>query len=127
LLSNEEVYVTELALKLGWQVAYLPDAVVAHNVPIERLKRSWFLSRGWWQGISECHREQLTGQAGAAQLLWGGERIVRGLYKSLKYFPDPAVRFDNFVYAYSQIGYLIAAIQGMLSVKEKEKRKKEKV
>lgn len=115
LLSNEELHTTEQALKLGWQVAYLPDALVAHNVAPERLHQAWFLSRGWWQGISECYREQLAGRAGPKQLSWGGERMVRGLYKSIKYFGDPAQRFDNLVYAYSQIGYLSAAIQGMLS------------
>ncbi|HEY9873416.1 MAG TPA: glycosyltransferase family 2 protein [Candidatus Obscuribacterales bacterium] len=119
LLSNEEVHMTELALQQGWQVAYLPDALVAHNVAPERLQPAWFLSRGWWQGISECYREQLVGRAGSTQLLRGGERIVRGLYKSLKYFGDPALRFDNFVYAYGQIGYLSAAIQGMLSAPKK--------
>lgn len=112
LLSNEELYVTELALLQGWQVAYLPDALVAHNVAPERVKRSWFLQRGWWQGISECYREQLAGRAGLPQLGRGGERLVRGLYKSLKYVADPAVRFDNLVYACGQIGYLSAVIQG---------------
>ncbi|MEQ8752327.1 MAG: glycosyltransferase [Coleofasciculus sp. G1-WW12-02] len=114
LLSNEELYMTELALKQGWQVAYIPDAVAAHNVAPERLKRSWFLQRGWWQGISECYREELVGRTGMGQLGRGGERIVRGLYKSAKYFTDPAKRFDNLVYAYGQIGYLSAAIQAML-------------
>lgn len=114
LLSNEELHMTQLALKNGWEVAYLPDALVAHNVAPERLERAWFLSRGWWQGISECYREQLAGRAGPAQLSRGGERIARGLYKSLKHFSDPAIRFDNLVYAYGQIGYLSAAIQGMI-------------
>ncbi|MEQ9548506.1 MAG: glycosyltransferase family 2 protein [Coleofasciculus sp. G3-WIS-01] len=114
LLSNEELYMTELALKQGWQVAYIPNAVAAHNVAPERLKRSWFLQRGWWQGISECYREELVGRTGMGQLGRGGERIVRGLYKSAKYFTDPAKRFDNLVYAYGQIGYLSAAIQAML-------------
>jgi glycosyltransferase involved in cell wall biosynthesis len=114
LLSNEELHMTELALQRGWQVAYLPDALVAHNVAPERLKPGWFLSRGWWQGISECYREQLTDRAGPAQLLSGGERMVRGLYKSLKYLRNPALRFDNLVYAYGQVGYLNAAIQGIL-------------
>src|SRR5579883_203358 len=40
LLSNEELQMTELALQQGWQVAYLPDALVAHNVSYERLQRS---------------------------------------------------------------------------------------
>jgi glycosyltransferase involved in cell wall biosynthesis len=114
LLSNEELHMTELALQQGWQVAYLPNALVAHHVAPERLHPSWFLNRGWWQGISECYREQLTDRAGSAQLLWGGERLVRGLYKSLKYLGKPAISFDNLVYAYGQIGYLNAAIQGML-------------
>lgn len=115
LLSNEELHTTELALQLGWQVAYLPEALVAHNVAPERLQRNWFLSRGWWQGISECYREQLSGKAGPGQLMLGGERFVRGLYKSIKYYKDPALRFDNLVYTYGQIAYLGAAIRGMVS------------
>ena len=114
LLSNEELYTTELALKQGWQVAYLPEALVAHNVAPERVKPSWFIERGWWQGVSECYREQLTGKAGLSQLSRGSERIIRGIYKSLKNITDPAKGFDNFVYAYGQIGYLGAVIQSMI-------------
>lgn len=114
LLSNEELHLTELALQQGWQVAYLPAALVAHNVPPERLHRSWFLSRSWWQGISECYREQLAGRAGWSQLSRGMERLLRGLYRSLIYIRDPAQSFDNFAYAYGQIGYLKAALQGIV-------------
>ena len=114
LLSNEELFMTELALQMGWQVAYIPDAKVAHNVSPERVKRTWFLRRSWWQGISECYREQIAGRAGVDQLGRGSERLVRGLYKSLQYLGDPAERFDNLVYAYGQIGYLSAAVQGLL-------------
>lgn len=114
LLSNEELMMTELALDRGWQVCYLPDALVAHNVAPERMERRWFLERGWWQGISECYREQLAGRAGLRQLPRGLERIARGAYKTLKYWQDPALRFDNFVYAYGQIGYVIAALGGLL-------------
>jgi glycosyltransferase involved in cell wall biosynthesis len=117
LLSNEELHMTELALQEGWQVAYLPDAIVAHHVALERLERRWFLSQGWWQGISECCREQLAGRAGPPQLLRGGERMLSGLYKSIKYFRNPALRFDNLVYTYSQMGYLSAAIKEMLNAR----------
>ncbi|MDP5339032.1 MAG: glycosyltransferase, partial [Nodularia sp. (in: cyanobacteria)] len=106
LLSNEELQMTEFALQRGWQVAYLPEALVAHNVAPERLNRAWFLNRGWWQGISECYREQLAGKADIRQLQRGSERFLRGLYKALKYFANPAERFDKLVYAYGQIGYL---------------------
>ncbi|MDJ0553321.1 MAG: glycosyltransferase family 2 protein [Microcoleaceae cyanobacterium MO_207.B10] len=115
LLSNEELHTTELAIKQGLQVGYFPEALVAHNVAPERLRPSWFIERSWWQGISECYREQLADNAGWGQLSRGGERMIRGMYKCLKYFRDPAKRFDNFVYAYGQIGYLGAAIEGMIS------------
>jgi glycosyltransferase involved in cell wall biosynthesis len=123
LLSNEELFMTELALKNGWKVAYLPDALAAHNVSPERLQPAWFINRSWWQGISECYREQVSGRSGAGQLMRGGERLVRGLYKSLKYLGDPAESFDNLVYAYGQIGYLTAAIKGMIQPPEWVKKK----
>ena len=114
LLSNEELHMTDLALQQGWQVAYLPDALVAHNVAPERVKRQWFLNRGWWQGISECYREQIAGEAGLGQFQRGGERFIRGLYKAVKFISDPAVCFENLVYSYGQIGYLSKAFQGLL-------------
>jgi glycosyltransferase involved in cell wall biosynthesis len=117
LLSNEELVMTEQALALGWQVAYLPTATVAHNVAPERVQRQWFLNRGWWQGISECYREQLAGQAGVEQLPRGGEKFLRGVYRSLIHWHDPAQSFDDFAYAYGQVGYLKAAVQGMFSQK----------
>lgn len=115
LLSNEELHMTEMALARGWQVAYLPDALVAHNVAPERVKREWFLKRSWWQGISECYREQVAGRSGLPQLAWGGERLIRGLYKSIRYLKQPDRRFENLVYAYGQVGYLSKAVQGLLS------------
>ncbi|MDA0266731.1 MAG: glycosyltransferase family 2 protein [Cyanobacteria bacterium] len=114
LLSNEELYMTQQALQLGWQVMYLPAALVAHNVAPERMLRGWFLKRSWWHGISQCYQEQVAGKAGMRQLSWGGERLIRGVYKSLKYFADPARRFENFLYAYGQIGYLLSAVRGLL-------------
>ncbi|MEB3269695.1 MAG: glycosyltransferase [Leptolyngbya sp.] len=114
LLSNEELFMTQQALKQGWQVLYVPEALVAHNVAPERMLPGWFLRRSWWQGISECYREQVTGQAGVQQLRWGGERLLRGLYKSVKYLSDPAQRFENFLYAYGQVGYLWSVLRGFL-------------
>lgn len=122
LLSNEELHMTQLALRKKWQVAYIPDALVAHNVSPERTKRQWFLTRGWWQGISECYQEQISGKAGAGQLWRGGERAVRGLYKSMKFLRDPAQCFENLVYTYGQIAYLSSAVQGMLSAPKWAKR-----
>ena len=117
LLSNEELLMTELALEKGWQVAYLPEALAAHNVAPERLEPKWFINRTWWQGVSECYREEIAGRTGLGQFQRGGERIIRGLYKSLKYFNNPAERFDNFLYAYGQLGYFSAVVQNLLKKK----------
>jgi glycosyltransferase involved in cell wall biosynthesis len=118
LLSNEELVMTERALELGWQVAYVPEAIVAHNVAPERVRRAWFLHRGWWQGISECYREQLAGRAGVGQISRGGEKFLRGLYRSVIHWHDPAQSFDDFAYAYAQVGYLKAAVWGMVFPKK---------
>ena len=122
LLSNEELYMTEKAIAQGWQVVYLPQAIAAHNVTPERLKADWFLKRSWWQGISECYREQVANRTGIDQFRRGGERLIRGLYKALKYYSDPAVRFDNLVYAYGQIGYLSAVTQNLLGFSQWSKK-----
>jgi glycosyltransferase involved in cell wall biosynthesis len=106
LLSNEELYMTELALHQGLTVAYLPDALVYHQVAPERLKYQWFLRRAWWQGVSEYQREKLAGAATIFPVQKGLENMIRGIYKALKYWQDTGLRFENFLYAYGQIGYL---------------------
>jgi glycosyltransferase involved in cell wall biosynthesis len=120
LLSNEELHMTELALDRSWRVAYLPEALVGHHVAPERVNPAWFLERGWWQGISECYREQLSGQAGWGQFSRGGERLLRGLYKSVKFMGKPALRFENLVYSYGQLAYLFKAFQGILRTNSPE-------
>lgn len=117
LLSNEELYMTEAALKQGLRVAYLPDALVAHNVAPERLERNWFLRRSWWQGVSECYRDQLEGRGLAKQLQVAGERLLRGMFKAVKFMTQPAICFDNLTYAYGQVGYLSTAFQNAVSNK----------
>ena len=114
LLSNEELMMTERAIELNWQVGYIPAAHAAHNVAPERLNPRWFLNRAWWQGISECYREQLAGRAGLRQFGLAGDRFLRGLWKALRHWRDPAIRFDNLVYAYGQLGYLWAILRALM-------------
>lgn len=115
LLSNEELYTTETALNMGYKVVYSPAAVVAHNVTASRLAPIWFINRSWWQGISECYREQLAGKSVAEQFRSGSERFIRGLYKTLKYLRDPAQRFENLLYAYGQVGYLTSVLKQLIA------------
>lgn len=114
LLSNEELYMTELAIKHGWQVAYLPQAEVGHNVQPERLTKDWFLKRSWWQGVSEAYRQEIAGRSNWKQVYQGGEKFLRGLYKCGKNIFNPAQRFDNFAYAYAQIGYIKSTLTNIL-------------
>ncbi len=118
LLSNEELYMTELAIKNNWQVAYIPEAIVAHNVQPERLSQKWFLERSWWQGVSECYREEIAGGNNWQQIPKGGEKCLRGLYKFTKNIFNPAERFDNLAYAYAQIGYISSVINNLVSNKK---------
>lgn len=113
LLSNEEVHATEVALRQGWRVAYLPEAIVAHQVVPERLKPQWFLHRAWWQGISEYQYQQVTVTHTRQELKAAAQRMLRGCYKSLKYLPQPSLSFENLVYTYGQLGYFSAVIAGL--------------
>ena len=110
LLSNEEQHLTRLALNRQQQVAYVPNALAAHNVAPARMKPGWFLSRSWWQGISESYREQVSGKTGSKQLRRGGERLIRGLVKTVKYSGSPSLRFENLAYAYGQMAYLATVL-----------------
>ncbi|HEY9734988.1 MAG TPA: glycosyltransferase family 2 protein, partial [Trichocoleus sp.] len=114
LLSNEELHLTQQALRQGFKVLYLPQALVAHNVAPERLNPKWFLRRSWWQGISECYREQLQGTLTLGHVRSRSLCLLRGLYKALRYWPDQAACFDNLVYAYGQLGYLLSSVRVLL-------------
>ncbi|NJL46582.1 MAG: glycosyltransferase family 2 protein [Leptolyngbyaceae cyanobacterium SM2_5_2] len=114
LLSNEELHLTQQALALGFEVLFVPQAQVGHHVAPERLHPDWFLRRSWWQGISECYREQLS-HTFTLQRLWArGLCLLRGLAKSLRRWHDPAQRFENLVYAYGQLGYIASGLRHFL-------------
>ena len=54
LLSNEEVAVFRSFRKRGLNLFYEPAAVVRHRVPVERISRSWFRKRVFWQAVSDA-------------------------------------------------------------------------
>ncbi|MBE9222983.1 glycosyltransferase family 2 protein [Cyanobacterium stanieri LEGE 03274] len=106
LLSNGDLVFTETAIRRGKKVLYIPAAKVGHNVQPERLTKAWFLRRSWWQGVSEFYRAKDKNIKKSQQFFKAWERIARGIYKSFKYYQNPAVRFENVLYAYGQFGYL---------------------
>jgi glycosyltransferase involved in cell wall biosynthesis len=54
LLSNEEVELCYKVEKAGWKIIYVPKALVKHKVHAERLVKSWFYHRSYWQGRSDA-------------------------------------------------------------------------
>ncbi|MGB3201549.1 MAG: glycosyltransferase family 2 protein [Nodosilinea sp.] len=114
LLSNEELHLTQQAIEAGYRVLFVPQAQVAHSIAPERLRRGWFLRRSWWQGISECYREHLTHTLTGQRVRMRGLCLLRGLVKALKSWPDPALRFENLVYAYGQLGYVVSGLRYLL-------------
>lgn len=120
LLSNGDLYMTELVLKAGWQVAYLPSALVQHQVFPERTKFTWFVNRSWWQGVSEYYRQQISGTFASKNILQAGENMLRGVYKSVKNLSEPTESIDNLLYSYGQIGYINTAIKNWWQSKGKQ-------
>ena len=53
LLSNEEALASEKIVQLGYLRRYVPQAIVSHFIPKERISQAWILKRVAWQVISD--------------------------------------------------------------------------
>jgi GT2 family glycosyltransferase len=63
IVADDAHLVREL-IRAGGTVMWLPDAVVVHDLPAERLSRRWLLRRAYWQGRSDW-------------MLWGTDHVDR--------------------------------------------------
>lgn len=63
IVADDAHLVREL-MRAGGTVLWLPDAVVVHDLPPQRLSRRWLLRRAYWQGRSDW-------------LLWGTDHADR--------------------------------------------------
>jgi glycosyltransferase involved in cell wall biosynthesis len=54
LLSNEENLLVVKIKEKGYTVFYHPEIMVDHLIPANRLRKSWFKRRYYWQGISDA-------------------------------------------------------------------------
>jgi len=52
-LCNEEIEIQERVLNKGFKIIYNSKALVWHKIFSERLTKSYFLQRSFWQGYSE--------------------------------------------------------------------------
>ena len=79
LLSNEEKDLFYRVHAAGIASLYVPDAVIHHRVPAERVSKAWLLRRAYWQGISNVvfdARIEGRTRAELARTLWRSARIA---------------------------------------------------
>lgn len=54
LLSNDEILVSKRIEKMGFKTYYHPDIAVYHHILASRINKTWFMSRHYWQGVSDA-------------------------------------------------------------------------
>ena len=60
LLSGEEIDLFRRAIRAGGTVAYAPDAVAHHIVPLSRLSPEFLRRRAWWEGNTLARLDRLS-------------------------------------------------------------------
>lgn len=83
LLSHEESELWTRLAAAGGLAAYDPDVWVWHYVPAARCRRSWFIRRIYWEGVSIGLREQTPGD---------GPRRARALRLVLRALRPPRLK-----------------------------------
>ncbi len=83
LLSLEEIWVQTKIQELGLGTYYHPKMVVHHQIPENRLQKSWFERRFFWAGVSNAIFE-LSQNPRAWPLRW-----MRGIYLLLRHLLSP--------------------------------------
>lgn len=88
LLSGDEDHFLLRAERAGLRTLYVPDMVVTHRIPAERLSRDWVLRRFYWGGVSDVAKREL-GDAPSSRpsLVAGMARLAADLVRRL---PDTA-------------------------------------
>lgn len=124
LLSNDEIEVIERIRARGGRLLYVPEAVVEHLVPQERLTQEWFRRRVAWQAVSDYLQNPKDLFEKAARY-WNGvtdfysrlppkHRTPRGLYVDQ---PDP----DMFRRQLSALyNFTVASLAGFHGLEEPE-------
>lgn len=59
MLSSGDVFLQKTVMERGYACFYHPAMAVRHRIEPERLRRSWFRRRYYWQGISDAMMEAI--------------------------------------------------------------------
>jgi glucosyl-dolichyl phosphate glucuronosyltransferase len=123
LLSNDEIEVIERLGAAGGKLLYVPEAIVEHLVPPERLTQAWFRRRVAWQAVSDYLQNPKALFEKAPQY-WNGvtdfytrlapkHRTPRGLYVELD-DPDLFRRQLSALY-----NFTVAVLAGFNGIEER--------
>src|SRR4051794_19759525 len=75
-IVGEDVHTLRKVQQLGGRARYVPNAVVIHELPESRLRRTWVLRRAWWQGRSDWILNEST----LRERRFGGARVAVDWY-----------------------------------------------
>lgn len=81
LLSGGDVFLQKQIARAGYDCFYQPTVAVSHHVPAARLRKSWFVRRYYWQGVSDAAmqitREHPSARHRAREALVSAARVAR--------------------------------------------------
>jgi glycosyltransferase involved in cell wall biosynthesis len=116
LLSNEENLVHRQLKRFGYRTYYDPRISVRHHVHSERLTKSWFRRRLYWQGVSDAVLERHLQLWTFSKMAVNGLRMIRSLPKAPREMliladrgNDPVV-FLKACHVFWKLGYGLAGL-----------------
>ena len=125
LLSMEEVLVREQLKSAGHTCLYEPRALVHHRIPAERLARSWFIRRTFWNGVSTA-RVQHARQPRSRWRRWrragrtaAGLAVRPGAWAGLAAGGRDPERFTHACRAVGRLGYALGLIGPQLQTRSR--------
>lgn len=112
LLSGEDQYMFQRLMDAGARGLYLPDLIIYHYIPAERLTKRYFRRWCFWNGVSlglidRDTRSPVTYLCGVPRYFYG--RIARGMLKvtrkTLREGRDPAQIFSEELRVWDLVGF----------------------
>jgi hypothetical protein len=119
--GGDDVRVARALRAAGARLRYVPDAVVVHELPRERLRARYLLRRAWWVGRSDWVLDAPT----LEQRRYGGARVAVSWYacelrrRRHEGVIDPAVLFHALCDTARVAGSLVGAAQLARAARQK--------
>ena len=116
LLSNEEILLQRQLNRIGYRTYYDPRMAIRHNVSAERLSKSWFRRRAYWQGVSDALLETQLESTPFSRALERRLRRIASIAKrpkellSLAHWGNDPVAFATQCVILTKLGYSLAIL-----------------